>query len=114
MTLGPKASILRNLVWTLANPRLQAAVICLVIAVVYLFLWPGRKNPERVHQRPLWRRIVLRWFHSLTWILIALAVVLWSKVPAAVAAAVYIIFVSAINHERNAAGGAGPTGQLPK
>ncbi|HEY1262274.1 MAG TPA: hypothetical protein VGF06_02055 [Terriglobales bacterium] len=88
--------------WTLANPRLQAVIICVLISIVYVFLWPGRKDPDRIRQRPLWRRIVLRWFHSITWLLIALAVILWSKVVAGIAAAVYIIFIVVSNQERTA------------
>jgi hypothetical protein len=84
--------------WTLANPQLRAAVICFVIAVVYIFMWPGRKDPERVRQLPFWRRLVLRWFHSLTWLLIASACLFWSKVPAIAACIVYLIFVWISRH----------------
>ena len=79
--------------WSLANPQVRAALICVVIAVVYIFIWPARKDPERFSQLPLWRRIVPRWFHSLTWLLIALACLLWSKLTAIAACAVYLLFV---------------------
>jgi hypothetical protein len=90
--------------WSLANPRVQAAIVCLLIAVVYLFLWPGRKHPERFRQRPFWRRTVLRWFHSLTWIFVALACLLWSRALAGVAFAVYLVFLITAARERSATG----------
>jgi hypothetical protein len=87
--------------WSLNNPRIQAAAICLLIALVYVFIWPGRKNPERTRQYPIWQRIVLRWFHSLTWVLIAVACVTWSKLPAAAAFVVYMVFLFATLRARN-------------
>jgi len=87
--------------WTLANPRLQAAIVCLVIAIVYVFIWPGRKDPDR--QRPIWRKLVLRWFHSFTWILIGAACLLWSKTWALAALIVYAIFMLATLSDRKAA-----------
>jgi hypothetical protein len=74
----------------------------MVIAAVYVYLWPGRKDPERVRQRPLWVQVVLRWFHSLTWVLIALACLLWSKVPAFAAFVVYLIFLLTMMGDRKA------------
>ena len=79
--------------WSLANPQVRGALICLVIAVVYVFLWPGRNDPERMRQLPLWRRIVVRWFHSLTWALVAVACLLWSKLTAIAACLVYLVFM---------------------
>jgi hypothetical protein len=89
--------------WTLANPRLQAALVCLGIAIVYVFIWPGRKDPERFRQHPLWRQLVLRWFHSLTWVLIGAACLFWSKLWALAALVAYIIFMLVTLAERNAA-----------
>jgi hypothetical protein len=79
--------------WSLANPQVRGALVCLVVAVVYIFLWPGRNDREHFHQLPLWRRIVLRWFHSLTWLLIAVACLLWSKLTAIIACIVYLVFM---------------------
>jgi len=79
--------------WSLAHPQVRGALVCLVIAVVYLFLWPGRNDGERFKQLPLWKRIVLRWFHSLTWVLIAVACLLWSKLAAIAAALAYLVFM---------------------
>lgn len=87
--------------WTLSNPRVQAAIICTVIAILYIFIWPGRKDPEGFRRKPLWTQIVLRWFHSLTWVLIALAILMWSKIPAAAAFLVYLLFIFTMARERN-------------
>jgi hypothetical protein len=79
--------------WSLANSQVRGALICLVIAVVYAFLWPGRKNPEYLQLLPLWRRVVVRWFHSLTWVLVAVACLIWSKLTAIAACLVYLVFL---------------------
>jgi hypothetical protein len=83
---------------------MQAAIACLFIALVYVFIWPGRKSPEIMQRLSIWQRMVLRWFHSLTWILIALACVKWSKIPAAVAFLVYVIFIVTSLRVRNVGG----------
>jgi hypothetical protein len=88
--------------WSIANPRVPVAAVCLVIALVYMFLWPGRKNPERLQQSPFWQRIVLRWFHSLTWVFIAIACLLWSRLPAIAACAIYLIFMIAARKQSTA------------
>jgi hypothetical protein len=80
--------------WSLANPQVRGALVCLVIAVVYVFLWPGRNDREGFQQLPLWRRIVVRWFHTLTWVLIGIACLLWSKLTAIVACIVYLVFIA--------------------
>ena len=82
------------------NPQLRAAAVCAVVALVYLFMWPGRNNPARVAQLPLYQRIVLRWFHSLTWLVIAAACLLWSKSIAIVAAGIYLIYLWVVNRAR--------------
>jgi len=79
--------------WSLANPQVRGALVCLVIAVVYVFLWPGRNDRQGLRQLPWWRRIVVRWFHSLTWLLIGAACLLWSKLIAVAAAIVYLVFM---------------------
>jgi hypothetical protein len=42
-------------------------VISAVIAIAYYFVWPGWKDPQLVRQRSLSSKIILRWFHPLTW-----------------------------------------------
>lgn len=85
--------------------RIFGTVIAVGIAIAYYFFWPGRRDPNRVSQRPLWSHIVLRWFHSLTWILIAMACFFWMKFAAVLAGVVYLIFIVALAQERRAAKG---------
>lgn len=47
------------------------AAISAVITVVYYFVWPRPVN--NINSRPLWRHIIIRWFHSLTWLLITIS-----------------------------------------
>lgn len=42
----------------------------LVVAAVYFFVWP---QPESGRERAPWIHFILRWFHSLVWILLAAA-----------------------------------------
>jgi hypothetical protein len=56
--------------------RIAGVVACLAVAATYVVVWPGWK------QERAWRggvRFVLRWFHALTWVLIAAWV--WSANP---------------------------------
>jgi hypothetical protein len=48
-------------------------LLCLVVAVVYLVAWPRPSRKSSAPARPPWRQFVLRWFHSLVWLLLALA-----------------------------------------
>lgn len=43
---------------------------CLAIAVVYYQIWP-MPNPKRIRPRSTWQHLVLRYAHSLVWILLA-------------------------------------------
>lgn len=81
--------------------RFLGFVIAGVIAIAYYFVWPGRNRPDLVKARPSWSRIVLRWFHSLTWALLAAACLFWSKVLALLAAALYLIFLFTLARERS-------------
>jgi|SRR5882724_861092 len=76
---------------------------CLIVAGAYYFVWPGWKDPERVRQRSLWSKLILRWFHSLTWALLAAACFLRANLPAALAGGVYLIFILTLAHERRSA-----------
>lgn len=80
--------------------RIVGVVLAVLIAIAYYFVWPGWKDPERVRQRSLWSRIVLRWFHSLTWLLLAAACFLWGKLLAVLGAIVYLVFILTLAHER--------------
>ena len=43
---------------------------CLAIAVAYYRIWP-QPGPKRSLPRTQWQHIVLRYFHSLVWVLLA-------------------------------------------
>jgi hypothetical protein len=83
--------------------RIVGVVISVIVAAAYYFVWPGWKDPERVLHRRLWSKIILRWFHSLTWVLLAAACYLRATLPAVVAGAVYLIFILTLAHERRSA-----------
>jgi hypothetical protein len=84
------------------NMRFVCIVISLIVAIAYFF-WPGWKDPERVRHRSLWSKIILRWFHSLTWILLAAACFLRARLPAVLAAGIYLMFILTMAHERGSA-----------
>jgi hypothetical protein len=48
------------------------AAVCIAIAALYAVFWP-RPPRSAPAPRTLWQALVLRWFHSLTWALLALA-----------------------------------------
>lgn len=48
------------------------AVICLAVAVIYFNFWPRPPRTATV-PRTAWQQMVLRWFHSLTWLFLAFA-----------------------------------------
>ena len=80
------------------------AAICLDIATFYTILWP-RPVPGRV--RPPMTAFILRWFHALTWVALALAAlsvkyVGWTpaQVLALASVAAYITFIVFLIRER--------------
>lgn len=54
----------------LGIPVEMVAAICIAVAVLYTIYWP---KPGPGVQRAPWRAFVLRWFHALTWVALALA-----------------------------------------
>lgn len=54
----------------LGLPLALWGLLCLLLALVWLRVWPA----DRVSPGDGARFIVLRWFHALTWLLLALAV----------------------------------------
>jgi hypothetical protein len=46
-------------------------LLCLVVAAVYLVIWPRSSRKAGAPPRPRWRQFVLRWSHSLVWLLLA-------------------------------------------
>jgi hypothetical protein len=53
----------------LGLPMFIWGFICLAIAIVWVVIWPQ----ERTTSIGDWRYLVLRWFHALTWLLLATA-----------------------------------------
>ncbi len=80
-------------------PLVLWSLLCLLLALVWIWVWPAdRANPEDGL-----RFMVLRWFHALTWLLLALSLfsatrhVAWSALtrPLAFAALlVYLVFLA--------------------
>ncbi len=82
--------------------------ICLGFAVPWFFVWPI-PNPNDP-PRPAWRHFVLRWFHSLTWISLAMACFVASPETAWLSGALgilavilFITFIATIVIDRQAA-----------
>jgi hypothetical protein len=87
---------------------LQAwGILSLAAAVAYFIKWP-KPRPDRVGPpRSTLAHIILRWFHSLVWLLLALACFLWASGPSAAANAlavaaliVYVIFLATLLADR--------------
>lgn len=56
--------------WVQRVPKQIWLIICLGIAAVYYVVWPKDAAPANRHDL---RYIILRWFHSLVWLLLALS-----------------------------------------
>jgi hypothetical protein len=50
-------------------PNLVWGGVCLILTIVWVVIWPSNK----VFPDDVLRFFVLRWFHALTWLLLALA-----------------------------------------
>ena len=83
--------------------RIAGIAICLIVATVYCFVWPGWRDPEQVRQRSVRSNIILRWFHALAWVLLATACFLQTAFPAVLAGVVYLIFLVTLARERRSA-----------
>jgi len=46
-------------------------LLCIVIAILYVFIKPRERNPQAAKHRSPWRKIILRWFHPLVWLFLA-------------------------------------------
>jgi hypothetical protein len=47
------------------------------LAMLYFFVWPKQK-PDAPAPRPARRQFILRWFHSLVWVCLAVAFFMWA------------------------------------
>jgi hypothetical protein len=82
------------------------AGICFAIAGLYAILWP--RPPRTASQaRPGWQALVLRWFHSATWLwlgLAALALKYVGTLPAQtlglLGLATYLVFMTVLVREK--------------
>ena len=55
----------------LGLPWILWGLLALLVAGVFAEVWPRTAGSER--PRPVWRHLVLRWFHALVWVLLALS-----------------------------------------
>lgn len=62
--------------------------VCLAFAALYFFAWP---RPRGGAPRPAWAAFVLRWFHSLVWVSLAVTCFIWNPVGARPAQAFAIL-----------------------
>ena len=92
----------------LGIPLTTWGIVCFGVAVVYFFVWPKPKGADQPPRSPR-VHFVLRWFHSLVWLLLAAACFLWAggssglaNVLALLALALYLIFVVTLLAERRA------------
>jgi hypothetical protein len=80
-------------------PLFVWVIFCLALAVVWVIFWPR----DRVGVAGGFRYIVLRWFHALTWLLLAVAALIagldsegnapLAKVISLLSLVVYLIFM---------------------
>jgi len=85
----------------LGLPLVMWAGVCLVMALIWVRIWPS----DRIAVDSGLRFIVLRWFHALTWLLLAIAALVAAFSPAGVtkeasriallALVVYLMFMAA-------------------
>jgi hypothetical protein len=86
-------------------------VASLVIAVVYYFVWPKPVND--INSRPFWRHVILRYFHSMVWVLLAISFLLrltvgdplgvvLGDVMAMTAFVVYLVFLAIATIDKRA------------
>ena len=87
----------------LGVPLLVWGCLCLLVAGIYLVYSPGLGDTGRLNSNPAWRYLVLRWFHSIVWLLLALSCFIWGEyiaggaalanVLAIVSLVIYVIFI---------------------
>jgi hypothetical protein len=90
----------------LGVPLVIWSAISLAIGSAYYFVWP-KPEPRRVSQRTVREHVVLRYFHSLVWVLIAIGCFLAAagigeigRWIALLGIPVYIIFIVYIVRDR--------------
>ncbi len=87
-------------------PMYVFGILCLVLALSYGVQWPKAVGRER----PFLTHLIIRWGHSLVWLLLAIACFLWyvgsnplGNQLAANAMILYIIFIIVLLRDRRMA-----------
>jgi hypothetical protein len=78
-------------------------LLCVAVAVIFIVIWPRGKRPGKA--RGL-QSLILRWFHALVWVLLAMSFLLrdgkvlggpsTANVLALLALGVYLIFIAMV------------------
>lgn len=63
----------------LGLPLLIWGGVCFGVAAVFLFVQPRSRSGPSVPPRAPWMRFVLRWFHTIVWLILGLACFLWAS-----------------------------------
>ena len=91
----------------LGFPLQTWGLLCLAVAVAYYFKWPKPKPDRTGPPRTALVHYILRLFHSLVWLLLALACFLWAAGPSTAANSlalagliVYLIFLFTLIRDR--------------
>ena len=102
----------------LGVPLVVWGCLCSLVAAVYLIYSPRPGGAGRRATDTAWRRLVLRWFHPLVWLLLGLSFFMWGGYVAggaalaivlAVASLItYAVFIGTFIRERKSRGGQGP------
>ncbi|MBA3468441.1 MAG: hypothetical protein H0T53_02240 [Herpetosiphonaceae bacterium] len=83
----------------LGIPLVVWGIVCLALTIVWVLVWPS----ERVAVASGLRFVILRWFHALTWLLLAVAAFLAAlssggagraRPVAQLALVVYLVFMA--------------------
>lgn len=88
----------------LGVPVEMIAAICIAVAALYAVYWP---KPGPGVERVQWRAFVLRWFHAMTWVGLALATLAFkylgqtpAQVLGVIALLVYLTFMATLLTDR--------------
>lgn len=67
----------------LGMPWLIWGALWLAVAAIYSVVWslPKSARIEATRLHPMWRRLILRWAHSLVWVLLAVSCFLRVSTP---------------------------------
>jgi Ca2+/Na+ antiporter len=97
----------------LGIPLLFWGMLCLAVAIAYYFVWPS-PGPAAADKTNVARQIVLRYFHSLVWVLLAIGCFLgawqaagilgrWVALLGIPTYAVFLVFIVRDRHQEERA-----------